>query len=157
MVEETSERPLVQGKRLGSVKSSSETRAMAAASSSSARIAFAQTTSHGSSRCSRKTTSFSAGWAGGFPVAIASSRDRKSTRLNSSHSSISYAVFCLKKKIHDDPDVRVVFFKTSLNTGWDCPRAEVMMSFRAATDSTYIAQLVGDRKITRLNSSHAYI
>src|SRR5437868_8440837 len=27
------------------------------------------------------------------------SRDRKSTRLNSSHVSISYAVFCLKKKI----------------------------------------------------------
>src|SRR5438309_9182092 len=27
-------------------------------------------------------------------------RDRKSTRLNSSHSSISYAVFCLKKKIN---------------------------------------------------------
>src|SRR5688572_32722543 len=26
--------------------------------------------------------------------------DRKSTRLNSSHSQISYAVFCLKKKIH---------------------------------------------------------
>src|SRR5689334_24539269 len=29
------------------------------------------------------------------------SQDRKSTRLNSSHSSISYAVFCLKKKMHD--------------------------------------------------------
>src|SRR5689334_24511131 len=28
--------------------------------------------------------------------------DRKSTRLNSSHSSISYAVFCLKKKNKDD-------------------------------------------------------
>src|SRR3989475_8458981 len=28
----------------------------------------------------------------------ASQRDRKSTRLNSSHSQISYAVFCLKKK-----------------------------------------------------------
>src|SRR6267143_2688034 len=27
--------------------------------------------------------------------------DRKSTRLNSSHSSISYAVFCLKKKKND--------------------------------------------------------
>src|SRR5699024_11851403 len=27
-------------------------------------------------------------------------RDRKSTRLNSSHVSISYAVFCLKKKKH---------------------------------------------------------
>src|SRR2546430_13531806 len=29
---------------------------------------------------------------------IRPSRDRKSTRLNSSHSQISYAVFCLKKK-----------------------------------------------------------
>src|SRR5256886_4860785 len=28
-----------------------------------------------------------------------STRDRKSTRLNSSHSQISYAVFCLKKKL----------------------------------------------------------
>src|SRR5438128_3774097 len=27
--------------------------------------------------------------------------DRKSTRLNSSHGSISYAVFCLKKKKHE--------------------------------------------------------
>src|SRR2546427_5293898 len=30
--------------------------------------------------------------------APADTRDRKSTRLNSSHSQISYAVFCLKKK-----------------------------------------------------------
>src|SRR2546427_5965477 len=30
--------------------------------------------------------------------ACGSARDRKSTRLNSSHSQISYAVFCLKKK-----------------------------------------------------------
>src|SRR6266487_6014516 len=29
-------------------------------------------------------------------------RDRKSTRLNSSHPSISYAVFCLKKKKHNN-------------------------------------------------------
>src|SRR5438876_3380488 len=32
------------------------------------------------------------------PVPVGSGRDRKSTRLNSSHPSISYAVFCLKKK-----------------------------------------------------------
>src|SRR5689334_24210218 len=32
------------------------------------------------------------------PGAITAALDRKSTRLNSSHSSISYAVFCLKKK-----------------------------------------------------------
>src|SRR5438309_8410350 len=31
-------------------------------------------------------------------MAVGFVRDRKSTRLNSSHSSISYAVFCLKKK-----------------------------------------------------------
>src|SRR2546427_9447799 len=32
-------------------------------------------------------------------------RDRKSTRLNSSHSQISYAVFCLKKKKHKEPSL----------------------------------------------------
>jgi len=45
--------------------------------------------------------------------------------------------------IDGDPDVKVVLFKTSLNTGWDCPRAEVMMSFRRVKDHTLIAQLVG--------------
>src|SRR5689334_15849150 len=44
-----------------------------------------------------------AGRAGGTVVASSgggsfTAGDRKSTRLNSSHSSISYAVFCLKKK-----------------------------------------------------------
>src|SRR5207253_10538548 len=34
--------------------------------------------------------------SGRFPTALA--QDRKSTRLNSSHVAISYAVFCLKKK-----------------------------------------------------------
>jgi type III restriction enzyme len=46
-------------------------------------------------------------------------------------------------RIQDEPWVRVVFFKMSLTTGWDCPRAEVMMSFRRAKDHTLIAQLVG--------------
>src|SRR3712207_7446644 len=32
-------------------------------------------------------------------VVLMLTRDRKSTRLNSSHANISYAVFCLKKKI----------------------------------------------------------
>src|SRR2546430_13374160 len=34
----------------------------------------------------------------GREARLSSSIDRKSTRLNSSHSQISYAVFCLKKK-----------------------------------------------------------
>src|SRR5690348_17575065 len=33
-----------------------------------------------------------------FDHLLAAQQDRKSTRLNSSHPSISYAVFCLKKK-----------------------------------------------------------
>src|SRR5438876_8894381 len=37
-------------------------------------------------------------WLESSPVHRGSLRDRKSTRLNSSHPSISYAVFCLKKK-----------------------------------------------------------
>src|SRR5438045_7178836 len=35
------------------------------------------------------------------PSVTAQRRDRKSTRLNSSHLGISYAVFCLKKKMQD--------------------------------------------------------
>jgi len=46
-------------------------------------------------------------------------------------------------QIARDRDVDVVFFKTALSTGWDCPQAEVMMSFRRAVDATYIAQLIG--------------
>src|SRR5256885_8948699 len=41
------------------------------------------------------------------PVVNASERDRKSTRLNSSHLVISYAVFCLKKK-KVTPDDRAI-------------------------------------------------
>lgn len=46
-------------------------------------------------------------------------------------------------RIQGDEEVKVVLFKTALTTGWDCPRAEVMMSFRRAQDPTSIAQLVG--------------
>src|SRR5256885_7534625 len=41
-------------------------------------------------------------WHGVAMVEFKYDRDRKSTRLNSSHLVISYAVFCLKKK--NDPD-----------------------------------------------------
>ena len=46
-------------------------------------------------------------------------------------------------RIEDEKNIRVVLFKMNLSTGWDCPRAEVMMSFRPAKDHTYIAQLLG--------------
>src|SRR5438552_10981604 len=48
-----------------------------------------------------------------FGHALGHHRDRKSTRLNSSHQIISYAVFCLKKKIttlvyHTEPNASCV-------------------------------------------------
>src|SRR5690348_17725829 len=49
--------------------------------------------------------------------------DRKSTRLNSSHPSISYAVFCLKKKkknkiqcTHLNPNIPTIYFNLIHNT-----------------------------------------
>src|SRR5690625_6774778 len=43
--------------------------------------------------------------------------DRKSTRLNSSHVAISYAVFCLKKK--RGPSTRSSSYGTSARGSWD--------------------------------------
>lgn len=45
--------------------------------------------------------------------------------------------------IQDNKKIKIVFFKKNLSTGWDCPRAETMMSFRKAEDATYVAQLLG--------------
>src|SRR3712207_8082872 len=36
-------------------------------------------------------------------------RDRKSTRLNSSHANISYAVFCLKKKKNSQTSITIMY------------------------------------------------
>src|SRR2546429_7260222 len=40
--------------------------------------------------------------------------DRKSTRLNSSHGYISYAVFCLKKKTHTMRDLSILLIEFCL-------------------------------------------
>src|SRR5258707_3320223 len=53
---------------------------------------------YGCSRISAKARSrVASGWFFAVP-ASSCNEDRKSTRLNSSHANISYAVFCLKKK-----------------------------------------------------------
>jgi type III restriction enzyme len=46
-------------------------------------------------------------------------------------------------RIAEKKGVKVIFFKDNLTTGWDCPRAETMMSFKVATGYTNIAQLLG--------------
>ena len=55
-------------------------------------------------------------------------------------------------QIAGDDKIKVVFFKENLSTGWDCPQAETMMSFRRARDATYIAQLLGRMIRTPLQS-----
>src|SRR2546430_7831250 len=78
------------------------------------------------------------------------STDRKSTRLNSSHSQISYAVFCLKKKkkriIHvsyhpaDTPaTTNIVFTLTSMKLTYSHPRLE--------TDAAIVCNILSRHKI----------
>src|SRR5690625_6999369 len=48
----------------------------------------------------------------GVAMAIGIATDRKSTRLNSSHVAISYAVFCLKKKKRKPDKIKHVFYQS---------------------------------------------
>jgi len=47
------------------------------------------------------------------------------------------------ERVQESTWVRVLVAKDAISTGWDCPRAEVMVSFRAASDRTHITQLLG--------------
>src|SRR5437870_6526546 len=49
-------------------------------------------------RFSDRASTLAAALLPGYRQGLERARDRKSTRLNSSHVAISYAVFCLKKK-----------------------------------------------------------
>src|SRR5256886_2207286 len=60
--------------------------------------------------------------------------DRKSTRLNSSHSQISYAVFCLKKKIGDGPFVIMPLIIATM----EIQQAMLDRIFGAVLDNCYV-------------------
>ena len=47
------------------------------------------------------------------------------------------------QRVQESEHVRVLVAKDAISTGWDCPRAEVMVSFRPARDHTHITQLLG--------------
>lgn len=47
------------------------------------------------------------------------------------------------ERVQDSHWVRVLIAKDAISTGWDCPRAEVLVSFRPARDRTHITQLLG--------------
>lgn len=47
------------------------------------------------------------------------------------------------QRVQQERQVRVLIAKDAISTGWDCPRAEVLVSFRPAKDNTHITQLLG--------------
>lgn len=47
------------------------------------------------------------------------------------------------EQVQDDTRVRVLLAKNAVTTGWDCPRAEVLISMRGSTDRTVITQFIG--------------
>src|SRR5438045_4911029 len=67
--------------------------------------------------------------------------DRKSTRLNSSHLGISYAVFCLKKKIETEVQLRV---EQEMD---HCFEAKVQR--RAEDADPYLLEIVADEGLKR--------
>src|SRR3954467_12343609 len=97
--------------------------------------------------------------------------DRKSTRLNSSHTIISYAVFCLKKKNETTPAVFlsavpcVWVVKELTGTGISVPEALIaflvllvfFLMIRRPPRSTLFPYTTLFRSSTRLNSSHTII
>lgn len=63
------------------------------------------------------------------------------------HTAQTYGPYTVRyiapERVQDDTTVRVLIAKDGISTGWDCPRAEVLMSFRPAKDATHITQLLG--------------
>jgi len=53
------------------------------------------------------------------------------------------APYLAPERVQESDWVRILVAKDAISTGWDCPRAEVMVSFRFASDKTHITQLLG--------------
>ncbi len=63
------------------------------------------------------------------------------------HTTQTFGAFSVPhispERVQESTWVRVLIAKDAISTGWDCPRAEVMVSFRPAKDRTHITQLLG--------------
>lgn len=53
------------------------------------------------------------------------------------------APYIAPERVQESDWIRILVAKDAISTGWDCPRAEVMVSFRSASDKTHITQLLG--------------
>ncbi len=63
------------------------------------------------------------------------------------HSTQKFGAWAVEwiepQRVQDESQVRVLVAKDAISTGWDCPRAEVLVSFRPARDNTHITQMLG--------------
>lgn len=68
--------------------------------------------------------------------------------------------------VQHDHRIRVLLAKDAVSTGWDCPRAEVLVSLRPGNDDTYVTQLLGrmvrtplaqQTSVVRLNAASCYL
>lgn len=68
--------------------------------------------------------------------------------------------------VQHDHAIRVLLAKDAVSTGWDCPRAEVLVSLRPGKDDTYVTQLLGrmvrtplaqQTSVERLNAASCYL
>lgn len=68
--------------------------------------------------------------------------------------------------VEHDHQIRVLLAKDAVSTGWDCPRAEVLVSLRPAKEDTYVTQLLGrmvrtplaqQTSVERLNAASCYL
>ncbi|WP_394253544.1 DEAD/DEAH box helicase [Arthrobacter pityocampae] len=78
-------------------------------------------------------------WTGLKPVNIAHTFADHNALTAGAHT-IAYSN---PEDIQDDLDIRVVLCKQAITTGWDCPRAEVLVSYRKVDDQDAITQVVG--------------
>ena len=73
--------------------------------------------------------------------------DRMMAHVFGDHAPINVGGFSVShvrpETVQDRSYIRVLFAKDAISTGWDCPRAEVLVSFRPARDETHITQLLG--------------
>jgi type III restriction enzyme len=74
-------------------------------------------------------------------------RDEAIAHVFGDHSSQTFGghvvPYISPERVQESTWVRVLIAKDAISTGWDCPRAEVMVSFRPAKDRTHITQLLG--------------
>jgi hypothetical protein len=79
------------------------------------------------------------GWSGLASDAVAN--------VFGEHTEVRYGRYIVPyippQDVQDATHVRVLLAKDAISTGWDCPRAETLVSLRPAKDRTYITQLLG--------------